>query len=289
MARGGSSRGTRRSTMIRRGGEGFGARAGVWLRRIGIFCLVCLVLAGATVWAVIGDAVIQRRINQKFESVTARAGYKVENILVEGREFTDATQVLGIIGAEKGDPLFSVDPESIRTELEQISWIKVAHVERRMPDTVYVRLEERKPFALWERGRKDIVLIDQEGAVLSDKKLKPFKDLIFVRGKGAPGEVLDLARMLAAEPEIRSRLDYANRIEGRRWDLVLKGDKIVKLPEKDMGLAMRNLAVQHRKEGVLDKPLTILDVRDPERLIVRAEVGRAQDLAVAVAAQGQNL
>jgi cell division protein FtsQ len=157
-----------------------------------------------------------------------------------------------------------------------------------LPDTVYVRLEERKPFALWQEGRK-VLLIDQGGAVLTDQNLNSFQDLMRLKGRGAPAHGYDLARLLAAEPQIKSRLDYALRIEDRRWDLVLKGDRVIKLPEKDIGLAMRSLVVQHEKEGLLDKPFTSLDVRDPARLTLRTEVGRAQDLAVNLAEAGQSL
>lgn len=279
--------------MIRRG-DGLKSRILLWAKRFGLFCLGLgvLIVSGLCLLMSDGDNYFQKKISNKFMSTTAEMGYRIDNILVEGRVNTDAQAVLDLIGVKKGDPIFSVNPAHIKENLDKIKWIKTAHVERRLPDTVYVRLEERTPFALWQQGgQKDgkLILIDSEGFFLSDKNLNKFKNLMMVRGDGAPVQVFELAQMIAAEPEIKSRLDHANRIESRRWDLVLKDGKVIKLPEKDIGFAMRNLVVSHNKEGLLDKPLTTIDVRDPERLIVRTEIGKAQDFSINGAQQGQSL
>ena len=47
---------------------------------------------------------------------------------------------------------------------------------------------------------------------------------------------------LSAEELLYKRVDHARFIEQRRWDLILDKDIQVKLPENDVGLALRRLA-----------------------------------------------
>ncbi len=209
-------------------------------------------------------------------AMTADYGYAVRNVLVDGRHYTDADTLKAMAGLEKGAPVFAFDPAAAKAELEKISWVKTAHVERRLPDTIYIRLEERKPLALWQKARK-LVLIDADGVVLTDRGLGPFRGLPMVTGEGANARAAELVGLLAAEPSIFERVEAATLISGRRWDLMLKSGAEVKLPESDIGLALRKLAVDHEEQALLDKQVLSIDVREEGRITVRTKPGAAQD------------
>lgn len=215
-------------------------------------------------------------IESSFLQTTKGWGFRVDNILVDGRFHTDADTLKAMINMEKGDPIFAFRPAEAKAMLEKISWVKSAQVERRLPDTIYIKLTERQPFALWQRNKK-LVLIDKEGAVLSDRDLGKFSKLMIVVGNEAPQKAAELLSMLDAEPSIRERVEAATLIAGRRWDLKLKSGADVKLPEKELGLALRRLAVNHEEEALLDKDVLSIDVREEGRITVRTKPGAAQD------------
>lgn len=272
-----SERGTRKSTLARRRAARDAGRLSL-ARKIAIgLGVLCLLLWGG-VWFFLSNADqhITRMVKRNTVKATADMGFKVENILVEGRIHSDAGKLLGLVGVEKGDPMFSFDPVAAKALIEEISWVKSAHVERRLPDTIYIKLEERKPFALWKEKDK-LVLIDRDGAVLTDEDLKRFSDLVMILGDHAPEHAQELVDMLEAEPVIKKRVDSAKWVESRRWNLNMKDGKLIKLPEEDIGLALRRLALKHEEEGILDKPIASIDVRDPARFIVQTEPGKVQD------------
>ena len=78
-----------------------------------------------------------------------------------------------------------------------------------------------------------------------------------------------LERMFAAEPVLAGRVTAATRVGGRRWDVRLDGAIDVKLPEQDAQLAWAWLAAMEREHQLLDRDLAILDLRLPDRLVVR--------------------
>jgi len=208
---------------------------------------------------------------------SAQWGFAVQNIMVDGRKHTDGQTLKAMINMEKGDPIFAFDPDEARAQIEKLSWVKTAHVERRLPDTIYIRLEERTPMALWQKNKK-LVLIDAEGVVLTDSNLAPWKNLLIVVGDDAPAHTAELLTMLEVEPDIQKRVEAATLVSGRRWDLKLKSGAEVKLPESELGLALRKLAVNHEEEALLDKNVLSIDVREEGRITVRTKPGAAQEL-----------
>jgi len=269
--------GTRRSTILKRRSSG-SERLILFVKKFGI---TLAILAGAFwvgSWFVMSGAM--ERTTNKIESValntTAGWGFAVKNIMVDGRHYTDADTLRAMINMEKGDPIMAFHPAEARAMIEKLSWVKTAHVERRFPDTIYIRLEERTPMALWQRNKK-LALIDEEGVVLTDQNLGKWKNLMIVVGDEAPKKASELITMLDAEPVIEQRVEAATLVSGRRWDLKLKSGADVKLPEEELGLALRKLAVNHEEEALLDKDVLSIDVREEGRITVRTKPGAAQD------------
>lgn len=220
--------------------------------------------------------VMERRAYNGAMNTTAGWGFAVKNIMVDGRRHTDADTLRAMIGIERGDPILAFNPSKVKADIEKLSWVKNARVERRLPDTLYIKIEERKPLALWQRGGR-LSLIDAEGAVLTDRNLGPWRNLMIVVGDEAPQKAASLLSMLDAEPTIEERVDSATLISGRRWDLKLKSGADVKLPEDELGLALRKLAMNHEEEALLDKDVLSIDVREEGRITVRTKPGAAQD------------
>lgn len=207
--------------------------------------------------------------NYKIVEAGAGAGFTLENLLVEGRERTNPNAIKAVLNVEKGDPLLILNPAEAKAMLERLSWVESAEVQRRLPDTIYVRLTERKPLALWQHNKK-LSLIDMDGKIIREKNLKPFKDLIVVTGVEAPAQAAALIGNLRAEPLIFERTEGAMLISGRRWDLKLDDGKMIKLPEDDMGYALRRLATLHEKDYVLDRNVISFDLRKSDRIAIQS-------------------
>ena len=201
-------------------------------------------------------------------AATADAGLELGDVLVEGRKRTERGAVLETLGVVRGQPILAFDPHAAKARLERLPWVRGAAVERRLPDAIHVRLIERQPLALWQnQGR--IAVIDRRGEVIPGAKPKTFTRLLVVVGEGAPDHTLDLLAMLNGEPELRSRVSAAVRVRGRRWNLRLDDRIDVRLPEQNPSAAWAELARVQRDHGVLGRDVAVVDLRLPDRLVVR--------------------
>ncbi len=242
-------------------------------RRGGIALTALLMLLGAG-WLWTSGWVAQGldRAGQAVLAATAQAGLKVGDVLVEGRNRTQRGTVLESLGVVRDQPILAFDPHAARERLERLPWVRSAIVERRLPEAIHVRLVERRPIALWQhRGR--LAVIDRDGTVIPGAEPKAFSRLPLVVGKDAPGHTADLLAMLNSEPELGHLVSAAVRVRGRRWNLRLDGGIDVRLPERDPGAAWAELARIQREHDLLGRDVAIIDLRMPDRLVVRTAPG----------------
>ena len=205
-------------------------------------------------------------------AASARAGLKVTDILVEGRVRTKRSTLLEILDLERDDPILAFDPQSTRRGLEALPWVARASVERRLPDVVFVRLAEREPLALWQRDG-ELSVIDHGGTVIPGVPAGAFAHLPLVVGADAAEHATKLLAMLEAEPSLKDMVAAAVRVHGRRWNLQLENGIDVRLPELDPAAAWTQLARIQREHGVLERDVITIDLRMPDRLVVRTAPG----------------
>ena len=241
-----------------------------WLWQRGGIVLAAVLVFGGTGW-LWSSGWIHRSLERTelaLLAATADAGLELDDVLVEGRKRTARSVVLETLGVVRGQPILAFDPHAAKARLERLPWIRGAAVERRLPDAIHVRLVERQPLARWQnQGR--VTVIDRRGAVIPGAEPNAFTRLLVVVGAGAADHTPDLLAMLNGEPELRSRVSAAVWVRGRRWNLRLDDSIDVRLPEQNPGTAWAELARAHREHGVLGRDVAVVDLRMPDRLVVR--------------------
>src|SRR5262249_3424314 len=212
----------------------------------------------------LGQSAMQYAADRMLDG-TARLGLVVTDIRVEGRETTDRETILAALGAGPGTPILAMSPRRAKEKLETLPWVRSAVVERRLPDTLYVRLVERKPLALWQHGGK-LELIDHAGAVIPVTRLDRFAKLPLVVGEGAASHAAELLDMLATEPDLASRVSAAIRVGDRRWDLRIDNTIDVLLPADAAAAAWTQLARLERSSAFLQRDVEVVGMRLRARL-----------------------
>ena len=201
--------------------------------------------------------------------ITARAGFSVQEVLVIGRYSTDGNALLDSLGVRRGDPILAFDPESARDAVIALPSVRTASVERRLPDTIVIRLAEREPLAIWQNGGRPQV-IDSHGVILAGYDPAAFAGLPLVVGAGAPGHAADFLAILANRPAIAARTAAAMRVGQRRWDLALDNGIIVRLPVDGVDRALDRLAAMQAIDQLFDRDVLAIDLRLADRVTVRA-------------------
>jgi cell division protein FtsQ len=227
--------------------------------------LVVLLLLAALVHTMgRGDDFFERLANS-----TASLGFRVHAVVIEGRLKTPEPLLRAALGVQEGDAILGFSVEGARSRLETINWVKSAVVERVLPGTILVRLTERSPIAIWQHDGK-FALIDRDGNTVTDSDVSQFAgQLPLVVGTGAPKAAASLIDALAAQPSLPNRITAAVRVGDRRWNLQMNNGTDVLLPEGAEAQALAKLVELQAAHALLDRPLQAVDLRLPDRIVVR--------------------
>lgn len=242
--------------------------------RAAVIATVALLMSGAVAfggyWAIKSGrvATMIERVEKTALDGTATAGLVIEDVLVEGRSETTRKQIMLALNAHRNAPILAFDPHAARTRLISLGWIADATVERRFPNTIYVRILERRAMAIWQRKGR-FVLVDDFGRVIGRQGLNRYGHLKVIVGADAPKHAAKLMRMLAGAPDMMKRVTAAVWVGGRRWNLRLEDQIDVRLPEQNPEAAWNKLIELDQKHALLERDITTVDLRIPNRLIVR--------------------
>ncbi len=251
-------------------------KAKKWVRPIcwGLFAVTVVGTVGLAVRTVAPGGTIAS-LRERLGGSTGFTGLRVAHVTIEGRANTPEPLLRAAIGVTIGDPILGFSVEAARARIETLTWVEQATVERRLPDTVVVAIVERRPFAIWQNEKK-FHLIDRAGQIVANQDVALFKDkLPMVVGAAAPAGAADLLKQLDKYPALSARILASVRVGERRWNLHLKNGIDVMLPEGHETEALERLMQLQQEHALMDRPLTNIDLRLPDRLVVRPRVETA--------------
>jgi cell division protein FtsQ len=202
--------------------------------------------------------------------LTGKVGFSVQDVLVEGRSQTQKDQILSVLNVQKGTPILTFDPYAALARLETLAWVKGGVVERRLPQTIFVKLYEREPLAIWQINRQ-YKLIDNDGHILRDINQDEPLTLPVVVGTGANTHAAEILDQLKEQQLVMNRVQSLVRVSDRRWNLHMDNQVVVKLPEEPVPMALEQLAKMMTQENILERRVLGIDLRLPDRMIVSTD------------------
>lgn len=251
------------------------------LRRAGWFALALVLVAGG------GTAFLRSSLAERWAAAIQRetiaasreAGFVVTRIYSEGRSLADEAALTRALEQHHNAPIFTVELEDIKHQMEALPWVRTASVGRRLPDTIWVRLDEHRPIARWMDGTRQVLVSDAQ-EVFKVKNAARYKELPLLFGKGAPARSVELLQLVTSEPELARHVTGARLVGGRRWDVYLDGRIEVRLPANRPQAAWRRLAQEQKASGVISRAVTSIDLRSPDWLTLEmpdAAIGQGKE------------
>lgn len=179
---------------------------------------------------------------------------------------------------------FQLDMDALRAQLIELDPVHDAEVRVKAGGVLLLKITERAPAVAWQHA-DGVEVLDATGhRVATLDKLAEAGDLPLIAGTGAEDDVPEALTLLAAATPIEDRLVGLTRVGNRRWDVILTEGKRIALPEEAPAAALDRALAMHAANDVLARDITVVDLRLPDRPILRlsaparAELKRLQDL-----------
>lgn len=215
-------------------------------------------------------AEVKREIQQRPE-------FMVKLMAIDGASDGLAEDIREVLQVDFPISSWDLDLPAMQAKVAGLDAVRAANLRVRGGGILQVAVSERVPVAVW-RTAEGLELLDRTGhrvAPIAERADRA--DLPLLAGRGAAERVPEAMRLLSAATPIEGRLRGLVRVGERRWDMVLDRRQRIELPETEPVQALEQVMALHQTQDLLDRAVTIVDMRNPGRPTLRlAEHARAQ-------------
>ena len=120
---------------------------------------------------------------------------------------------------------------------------------------------------LRDSGIKDISIVLRPGSASANKAKNDGFNVL--EAQDAAKNAAMLIERLHQYPLIYNEVKVAIRVSQRRWNLRLKNNIEIRLPAENISTALNQLSEYQNKHSLFDRNIIAVDMRVPDRLIVR--------------------
>jgi len=175
---------------------------------------------------------------------------------------TATTLNVSLKGVDRTKPFVS-------TSIGAIPGVARAVVRLGTGNVLQITITERQPAWVW-RTEAGLILLDDTGhriAGLADRADRA--DLPLIAGEGADQAIPEAMALLQTASPFENRIRGLVRVGTRRWDLVLDRNQSILLPADNPVTALNGLIALNAAENILARDLTSVDLRNPQRPVLR--------------------
>lgn len=220
--------------------------------------------------------------------IAADAGFEVRHVRVTGTNRMDEQQVYARALAQRNQAMPDVDLGKLRADLQALPWVKDARVSIQLPHTLAIDIVERTPHAVLERGDR-LMLVDATGVELEPVSAQKAKGMLHLAGPGAAKQARALETLLAAAPALAPKVEAAEWVGNRRWNITFTTGQLLALPEGEVeaATALVKFARLDGKNRLLGGKVLAFDMRTPPRLYLRLPEAVSGPKVVAAKDEGE--
>lgn len=214
------------------------------------------------------------QIGRVGDGMLATIGFAIDDVKITGSQETSNIAVLETL--DLAGSLIFFDVADAQQKIASLPWVEYVTVRKFYPGTLAIEIREREPYALWQHNG-EVMVMDRNGVGIVPLDDARFAKLPFIVGGGANETAQPFLAELTTQPAIAAKMHDAVLVADRRWDLHLENGVTVKLPEKGIGAALAELVSLDSKSRLLDRDVSVIDLRLPDRITVRLPEGRSLD------------
>ncbi len=202
---------------------------------------------------------------QRFVSLVQ---FPIKEVHIAGHKFTKEKVIIERLGDVWDQSLVSLNTFEAQRKIESLPWILRADVQRVFPHGLNIYVEERQPIGRFVTLSGTYVF-DKLGVIVERVKVGSHFQLPIYEGSGAPKTANDLREILTKFDDLQPLIVRFQRVDQRRWTLILHNEMKVLLPENGLEGALSRLRALQAQHNILNRELAHIDLRLGDRITLR--------------------
>ena len=231
--------------------------------------VLALMLAGYAAWlSPAVNAWAASQVSAVRDSVAARPEWQIDRVSVPVGSPDIERQILAVMNLQLPVSALDVDLVRLHRLVQGLNAVKSASVRFLESGVLEVTIVERMPGLVW-RDQNRIYLLDENGVMVAEVPRRSVRfDLPLVVGEGANAAIVEARELFSVLAPLEGKVLGLVRMGERRWDVVLE-NTVIMLPAEGGSNALREVMAMQAKDRALDLNISVIDMRDANRTIIR--------------------
>ena len=244
----------------------------LWLRKLILYLSLILVFSTfcLLIFVYSNDWIKLKEYKNFFNNyIFERPELSVSTLEIKTSNLDLVNQINAILKLSFPINSIKLDINHIQKIINQIDSVESSNVRIKDSGVLLVEVIERKPVAVY-RENDDLTLIDLKGYkinnIFSRNDRKDLPLIVGTEGNYQVKEALEIYQLLSIYlNEIRGLI----RIGERRWDIIFKNNKRIKLSEKYPKRSLRKFLSSDKSYLISSNDFVIIDLRFTNKIILR--------------------
>ena len=239
-----------------------------WFRKLVLFTLVTLILLLFSLFVVISSYDLTKLKTLK-QNIFERPELSISKLKINNANSDLVNQINAILQLSFPINSIQLDIKNLQKIINNIDLVETANIRINDIGVLVIDVVERKPVAIF-READQLTLIDIKGFKInnifsrSDRKDLPL--IVGIDGNLNVQEALKIYQILSDNiKEIRGLI----RIGKRRWDVILKSNKRIKLPETNPKKSLKKFLNSDLNYLISSNKFSVIDLRFINRIVLR--------------------
>lgn len=231
-----------------------------------------VILIISLLWLFLTDhgKVANKKMLSSIYQWTSESGLKLENIYINGVNNVSEDEILQKTNLRKNTPILAINLQYSVASLLEIGWIENVSIKRKIPNTIYIDVQEKQPIAIWQNHGR-LTLIDKNGQIIGDEHIKKYENVPLIIGEDARLLASDLLNSLSENANLKNQISAIVRVGERRWDVIFKNGIKVKLPEKQHATAFKQIVELYENDTLFKSNIEVIDLRIKDKIFIETK------------------
>jgi|ETNmetMinimDraft_26_1059896.scaffolds.fasta_scaffold36126_2 cell division protein FtsQ len=194
--------------------------------------------------------------------------FKIKKIEIEGIQNLDRKEIEEKFNLFKEKNIIFTSQKQFRKLIDNLKLVKEIKVKKIYPDKIKITIKELKIIGIFvdEKNQEEYILTDH-GKIINNYNKKQFSDLPLVFGENADKFFFTFYPSLEATSFEIELIKYFNYFDIKRWDILLKDGKLIKLPSTNYEKSLKKFLSIYKTENF--KKFRVFDFRVNGQLIIK--------------------
>tara|TARA_Y100000590_G_scaffold372170_1_gene435061 strand:+ start:4576 stop:5244 length:669 start_codon:yes stop_codon:yes gene_type:complete len=192
--------------------------------------------------------------------------FSVKEIEIEGVKNSSKKELISRLNTIKSKNIIFLREKDFKEVIKGVDFINSLKIKKIYPKKIKINVVEDLPIGIYlnDNGKEQLLL--ENNKVIKDHNYK-FENLPKVYGEGALEKFSDFYSSLQKTDLNLNLVKQFNYYDINRWDLLLKDEKLIKLPSKNYEESVLKFLTIYEKNNF--KKFKVFDFRIKNELIVR--------------------